>query len=50
MTRGPVRVAPVPPVTLLLQARGTVGSRTTGAFRSEAELEQPVARHLGVRL
>lgn len=38
------------PLTLFLDATGRVVYRKSGAFRSEAELEQLVADHLGVRL
>lgn len=41
---------PGPPVTLFLNASGRVVFRKSGAFRSEAEVEQLVAEHLGVRL
>ena len=41
---------PGPPVTLFLDAEGTVVHTRSGAFRDLAELEGLVAEHLGVRL
>jgi cytochrome c biogenesis protein CcmG/thiol:disulfide interchange protein DsbE len=41
---------PGPPVTLFLDADGRVVFRKSGAFASEAQLEDLVAQHLGVRL
>lgn len=41
---------PGPPVTLFLDAAGTVRHTSSGAFESSAELEQLVQRYLGVRL
>lgn len=44
------RYGPGPPLTLFVDAGGTVRHVQAGAFRSLAELEGAVATHLGVRL
>ncbi len=43
-------LAPGPPVTLLLDAAGHITYRQRGRFHSQAEIEQLVAKHLGVRV
>jgi hypothetical protein len=43
-------VAAGPPVTLFIDAAGHITYRHRGQFHSLAEIEQLVARHLGVRL